>query len=92
MHRELNEKSEQNLRDFLVSLYTTMYKIWNFGELAIKLYTDGYIRDYFHPYLGEEAKATGVCAAMDGKDYITSTHQGHGHCLAWGADLKIMFA
>lgn len=69
-----------------------MYKIRNFEEQAIKLYRDGHIRGYFHPYLGEEAIATGVCAAMDGKDYITSTHRGHGHCLAWGADLKIMFA
>jgi pyruvate dehydrogenase E1 component alpha subunit len=69
-----------------------MYKIRNFEEQAIKLYRDGYIRGYFHPYLGEEAIATGVCAAMDRKDYITSTHRGHGHCLAWGADLKIMFA
>ncbi len=79
-------------RDFLVSLYTTMYKIRRFEEQAIKLYRDGYIRGYFHPYLGEEAIATGVCAAMDEKDYITSTHRGHGHCLAWGADLKIMYA
>lgn len=83
---------KKNTEDFLVSLYTTMYKIRNFEEQAIKLYRQGHIRGYFHPYLGEEAIATGVCAAMDGKDYITSTHRGHGHCLAWGADLKIMFA
>ena len=83
---------KKNTGDFLVSLYTTMYKIRNFEEQAIKLYRDGHIRGYFHPYLGEEAIATGVCAAMDEKDYITSTHRGHGHCLAWGADLKIMFA
>ena len=79
-------------KEFLVSLYTTMYKIRNFEEKAIKLYRDGLIRGYFHPYLGEEAIATGVCAAMEKGDYITSTHRGHGHCLAWGADLKIMFA
>ena len=79
-------------KEFLISLYTTMYKIRNFEEQAIKLYRDGFIRGYFHPYLGEEAIATGVCSAMDEKDYITSTHRGHGHCLAWGADLKIMFS
>jgi acetoin:2,6-dichlorophenolindophenol oxidoreductase subunit alpha len=79
-------------KDFLVSLYTTMYKIRNFEERAIKLYRDGLIRGYFHPYLGEEAIATGVCAAMEAEDYITSTHRGHGHCLAWGADLKMMFS
>jgi pyruvate dehydrogenase E1 component alpha subunit len=79
-------------KDFLISLYTTMYKIRNFEEQSIKLYRDGLIRGYFHPYLGEEAIATGVCAAMESTDYITSTHRGHGHCLAWGADLKLMFA
>ena len=83
---------EKNTKDFLVALYLMMYKIRNFEEHAIKLYRDGHIRGYFHPYLGEEAIATGVCAAMDKKDFITSTHRGHGHCLAWGADLKIMFA
>jgi len=78
--------------DFLVSLYTMMYKIRNFEEQGIKLYRDGHIRGYFHPYLGEEAIATGVCAAMDSNDFISSTHRGHGHCLAWGADMKSMFA
>jgi TPP-dependent pyruvate/acetoin dehydrogenase alpha subunit len=90
---EYNTKEvKKNMRVLLVSLYTTMCKIRNFEEQAIRLYRDGHIRGYFHPYLGEEAIATGVCAAMDGKDYITSTHRGHGHCLAWGADLKIMFS
>ncbi len=83
---------KKNTKDFIVSLYTTMYKIRNFEEKAIKLYREGLIRGYFHPYLGEEAIATGVCAAMEEQDYITSTHRGHGHCLAWGADLKLMFA
>ncbi|MBN2814958.1 MAG: thiamine pyrophosphate-dependent dehydrogenase E1 component subunit alpha [Bacteroidales bacterium] len=78
--------------DFLSSLYTTMYKIRNFEEQGIKLYRQGHIRGYFHPYWGEEAIATGVCSAMNPDDYITSTHRGHGHCLAWGADLNRMFA
>jgi TPP-dependent pyruvate/acetoin dehydrogenase alpha subunit len=83
---------EKYKKDLLVALYTTMYKIRNFEEQGIKLYRDGHIRGYFHPYFGEEAIATGVCAAMDENDYITSTHRGHGHCIAWGADLKIMYA
>jgi pyruvate dehydrogenase E1 component alpha subunit len=56
------------------------------------LYRQGDIRGYFHPYWGEEAIAAGVCAALESKDYIVSTHRGHGHCIAWGADLGKMMA
>jgi pyruvate dehydrogenase E1 component alpha subunit len=45
-----------------------------------------------HCYIGEEAVAVGVCAALDGDDQIISTHRGHGHCIAKGADLKRMMA
>jgi pyruvate dehydrogenase E1 component alpha subunit len=45
-----------------------------------------------HLYIGEEAVAVGVCAALHDDDYITSTHRGHGHCLAKGAELDPMFA
>lgn len=83
---------EKYSKDFLVSLYTTMFKIRHFEENGVKLYRQGHIRGYFHPYWGEEAIATGVCAALNESDYITSTHRGHGHCLAWGADLSKMFA
>lgn len=79
-------------KKFLVGLYTTMYKIRQFEEFGVKLYRQGHIRGYFHPYWGEEAIATGVCAAMSASDYITSTHRGHGHCLAWGADINLMFS
>ena len=79
-------------RNFLIKIYTTLYKIRQFEENGAKLYRQGHIRGYFHPYWGEEAIATGICAAMSTEDYITSTHRGHGHCLAWGADLKMMFA
>jgi len=56
------------------------------------LYRQGLIRGYFHPYWGEEAIAAGVCAALGENDYIVSTHRGHGHCIAWGADLGKMMA
>jgi acetoin:2,6-dichlorophenolindophenol oxidoreductase subunit alpha len=85
-------KKKKNRKDFLISLYTTMFKIRHFEENGVKLYRQGYIRGYFHPYWGEEAIATGVCAAMTENDFITSTHRGHGHCLAWGADLEKMFS
>jgi pyruvate dehydrogenase E1 component alpha subunit len=76
----------------LLAFYTTMFKIRSFEEQGIKLYRQGHIRGYFHPYWGEEAIATGVCGAMTPRDYITSTHRGHGHCIAWGASLEKMFA
>ena len=79
-------------KEFLLSLYTTMLKIRRFEEQGVKLYRQGEIRGYFHPYWGEEAIATGVCAALTREDYITSTHRGHGHCIAWGGDLDRMFA
>lgn len=80
-------------RELLLRLYRTLYTIRQFERRGIQLYRQGHIRGYFHPYLGEEAIATGACAALRvGTDYIASTHRGHGHCIAWGADLKRMTA
>ena len=45
-----------------------------------------------HLSIGQEATAVGICAALDDRDYITSTHRGHGHCIAKGAEVKLMFA
>ena len=84
--------TNQYTTDFLLDLYRTMYTIRRFEEFGVKLYRQGLIRGYFHPYWGEEAIATGVCAALDSSDYIVSTHRGHGHCIAWGADLGKMMA
>ena len=83
---------KQYSEEFLLSLYETMYSIRSFEELGVKLYRQGLIRGYFHPYWGEEAIATGVCAALDKSDYIVSTHRGHGHCIAWGAELGKMMS
>ena len=79
-------------KEFLADLYRQIYTIRQFETRCIKLYRQGLIRGYFHPYLGEEAIAVGVCAALEKTDYIISTHRGHGHCIAWGADLKRMIA
>jgi len=79
-------------RELLLEMYRTMYTIRVFETRCIRLYREGLIRGYFHPYLGEEAIAAGVCAALDERDYITSTHRGHGHCIARGGDLKRMVA
>ena len=63
-----------------------------FETRCIRLYRQGLIRGYLHPYLGEEAIATGACAALRRDDYIVSTHRGHGHCIAKGADINLMMA
>ena len=79
-------------RELLEKIFRTAYKIRVFETEGIKLYRQGLIRGYFHPYLGQEGIATGVCTALKEGDYIASTHRGHGHCIAWGADVKRMVA
>lgn len=79
-------------REFLTKLYTTLFTIRSFETACVRLYRQGLIVGYFHPYLGEEAIATGVCAALHDDDYIASTHRGHGHCIAHGGHLKQMAA
>jgi TPP-dependent pyruvate/acetoin dehydrogenase alpha subunit len=79
-------------REFLEQLYRTIYTIRIFETECIKLYRQGLIIGYFHPYLGEEAIAAGVCAALRPDDYIVSTHRGHGHCIARGGELRKMVA
>jgi TPP-dependent pyruvate/acetoin dehydrogenase alpha subunit len=79
-------------REFFEQLYRVVYTIRVFETECIKLYRQGLIIGYFHPYLGEEAIATGVCSALRRDDYIVSTHRGHGHCIARGGELKKMVA
>ncbi len=79
-------------KDRAIWMYKTMYTIRVFETRCIALYRKALIRGYFHPYLGEEAIATGVCAALEDGDYISSTHRGHGHCIARGADIAKMAA
>ncbi len=79
-------------KKFLINLYNRLYTIRVYETRCIQLHRQGLIRGYFHPYIGEEAIAVGVCAALEDKDYITSTHRGHGHCIARGAEIKRMVA
>src|SRR5215472_2770704 len=73
-------------------LYRTMRLIRAFEERALQLVKSGEIVGGIHPYIGEEAVAAGVCAALRADDLITSTHRGHGHVLAKGADPSRMLA
>jgi len=70
----------------------TMYDIRNFEDEVHRIFTTGEIPGFVHLYAGEEAIATGVCAHLTDDDYITSTHRGHGHCIAKGCDLNGMMA
>jgi len=78
--------------DGLIRLYETMLLIRRFEERAAELRQAGFIPGFLHPYIGQEAVAVGVCSALIPEDVITSTHRGHGHMLARGADPARMYA
>jgi TPP-dependent pyruvate/acetoin dehydrogenase alpha subunit len=73
-------------------MYRRMLMIRLFEEQVNDLYTRALMPGLAHLYIGEEAVAVGVCEALRPDDYITSTHRGHGHCLAKGAAVDLMFA
>ena len=73
-------------------LYRTMRRIRELEGAAEQGFRAAKVRGGLHFYTGEEASATGVCAALEPTDYITSTHRGHGHCIAKGAQLNKMMA
>ena len=78
-------------REQWIYFYEQMCKIRTFEEHANQLYLTAKMPGLTHMYSGQEAVAVGVCEALRVDDYITSTHRGHGHCLAKGAELKPMF-
>ena len=73
-------------------MYRGMQMIRLFEEQVNELYTRALMPGLAHLYIGEEAVAVGVCEALNIDDYITSTHRGHGHCVAKGASPDRMFA
>ena len=73
-------------------MYEQMLKIRVFEEHVNALYLSAKMPGLAHLYTGEEAVAVGVCEALRREDFITSTHRGHGHCLAKGASIDRMFA
>ena len=75
-----------------LEMYRAMTTIRLFEEQVNELYRSAKMPGLAHLYIGEEAVAVGVCQALRRDDYITSTHRGHGHCLAKGADVGLMFA
>jgi TPP-dependent pyruvate/acetoin dehydrogenase alpha subunit len=79
-------------RDQLAGIYHRLWLIRHFDQNARALFERALIRGTTHSYIGEEAVAVGACTALHRGDLITSTHRGHGHCLAKGGDPKQMMA
>lgn len=75
-----------------LQMYRRMTMIRLFEEQVNELYTRALMPGLAHLYIGEEAVAVGICEALNNDDYITSTHRGHGHCVAKGASPDRMFA
>jgi len=83
-------KTKSNTEDYL-RMFTQMVRIRAFEDQANQLYLSAKMPGLTHMYSGEEAVAVGICEALTKTDKITSTHRGHGHCVAKGADFKEMF-
>lgn len=84
----MGDGTHEELEGFLAQ----MWSIRAFELRALELFQDKQIRGSVHPYIGMEAIAVGVCSALGPADFITSTHRGHGHCIAKGLSLERMMA
>src|SRR5215470_4498439 len=90
---EISAKREAAVpAELAIRMYRQMVRIRLFEEQVNELYTRALMPGLAHLYIGEEAVAVGICEALKNTDYITSTHRGHGHCLAKGAMPDRMFA
>ena len=78
--------------EILLKMYRNMLRIRRFEEQIWEVYTGGLMHGLAHLYIGEEAVAVGACTALRDDDFITSTHRGHGHCVAKGGNLEAMMA
>ena len=76
----------------LLWMYERMRLIRQFEERLHQEFAGGQIPGFVHLYAGEEAVAVGACASLRDDDFITSTHRGHGHCIAKGVNIREMMA
>ncbi len=90
--KERDELELQLGKTELIEIYRKMFKIRSFEERVFELYAQNLVPGTIHLYVGEEAVAVGVCSSLRKDDFITSTHRGHGHCIAKGADPKGIMA
>jgi len=84
-------KPAQKNSDAYLHMYRQMVKIRVFEDSANELYLTAKMPGLTHMYSGQEAVAVGICEVLETRDKITSTHRGHGHCVAKGANFKQMF-
>ena len=85
-----NPRPAKNAESYL-RMYRQMLRIRSFEDQANQLYLSAKMPGLTHMYSGQEAVAVGICEALEKTDHITSTHRGHGHCVAKGAAFKEMF-
>lgn len=88
----MKSQPEQLSNERLPELLEQMWLIRFFDEKIDDMFAKGLIHGTTHLYVGQEATAVGACADLTHADYITSTHRGHGHCIAKGADVNKMMA
>ncbi|WP_283404501.1 thiamine pyrophosphate-dependent dehydrogenase E1 component subunit alpha [Roseibium denhamense] len=86
----MSDTRTHNTEDYL-RMYKQMVRIRAFEDNANQLYLSAKMPGLTHMYSGQEAVAVGICEALTDEDRITSTHRGHGHCVAKGAEFKAMF-
>ena len=79
-------------KEMLLHFYRTMVRIRDFEEAAADCFMKGMLAGNIHLSIGQEAVASGAISAMEKEDYMTTTHRGHGHCLAKGGDVNKMMA
>jgi acetoin:2,6-dichlorophenolindophenol oxidoreductase subunit alpha len=87
-----SKTNAESKTEHLLRMYRRMVMIREFEEQVNELYMRALMPGLAHLYIGEEAVAVGICEALRADDYITSTHRGHGHCVAKGASPDRMFA
>ncbi len=85
-------RAARSTLDTFADIYLAMWRIRFFEEKVAWFFSRGLIHGTTHLYVGEEAVAAGVCSVLREEDLITSTHRGHGHCIARGIDLNRMMA
>jgi acetoin:2,6-dichlorophenolindophenol oxidoreductase subunit alpha len=90
MKAAMSETPRKNSEAYL-RMYQQMVRIRTFEDNANQLYLSAKMPGLTHMYSGQEAVAVGICEALERTDKITSTHRGHGHCIAKGAEFKEMF-
>jgi TPP-dependent pyruvate/acetoin dehydrogenase alpha subunit len=79
-------------KEQLLDLYRRMQELRAVDDRLVPLKLKDLVMDGFHPYVGEEAVAVGVCSQLAPEDYVISTHRPQGHALAKGAAMRVIFA